>query len=41
MEKFEMKVLEQADQIEKFSNEFNQLAQLVESHAQINNRSLC
>ena len=40
VEKFEMKVLEQADQIEAFSNEYNQLQHLVESHAQINNRSL-
>ena len=38
VEKFEMKVLEQADQIEAFSCEFNTLYQLVESHAQINNR---
>lgn len=40
VEKFELKVLEKADQIEAFANEFNLLKQVVESHAQTSNRSL-
>ena len=40
VEKYELKVLEKADQIEAFSNEFTQLKQVVDSHSQTGNRSL-
>ena len=40
MQRYELKVLEIACQIEAFSNEFNELKQVVETHAITGNRSL-
>ena len=40
LQRYEMKVLEIADQIDAFANEFNQLKQVVDQHAETGTRSL-